>query len=303
MENIKPNLFLIGAAKSGTSTIHDYLSLHGKIAGHKDKEPHYFCKKDIERHSEWDGYLAGFEPKQDIEYMLDSSTGYLKFEGAIENILEANNEAKFLVVLRNPVDRLISHYRWLHGVGVEKLEFWNAIERFGYGEPCYGKAFGGIGYKNYVAWGMYGQQLTSLLSKIESKNLHVMMFEDFVKYPNQTLKNLLDFLNLEHDENILTTNLKSNESLNLKHKKLYTFLRSLKFGKARRFLPTSVKSKLKKLKKLGIIQITKSTVKKRFILNDDDRDKVVNIYREDMECLKLELNKLGISLSWKEFDS
>lgn len=107
-----PNLFIPGAAKSGSSSLHEYLKFHPDIFMSDIKEPHYFSHKEnyYNRKSE---YYGLFENTRSYKYRGESSTGYMVFPGVIDRIKNDIGDAKFIFVLRNPIDRCFSHYHWV----------------------------------------------------------------------------------------------------------------------------------------------------------------------------------------------
>lgn len=122
--NRKPNLFVIGAMKSGTSSLHDYLGTHPGICMSALKEPSYFADP-VELRKEWPPtadnpcawdeahYLRLFETDKNAVIFGESSVHYTRlprFAGTVERIARHNPEARFIYVMRDPVERAISHY-------------------------------------------------------------------------------------------------------------------------------------------------------------------------------------------------
>ena len=110
----RPNLFVIGAMKSGTTTLHEYLGSHPEICMSDRKEPGYF----VEEYG-WsngvDWYLRQFSGDGKEKYLGESTTDYTKlprFKGVARRIAEFNPGAKIMYLLRDPIERTISHYWW-----------------------------------------------------------------------------------------------------------------------------------------------------------------------------------------------
>ena len=121
----KPNLFIVGQPKSGTTALHQFLGQHPEIFMSSVKEPHYFCP---DFHSESDQYYDScrfFDFREESEYLQlfakvkdekvagESSTNYLYSQVAASQIHQFNPEAKIIIVLREPakfVYSLHSHY-------------------------------------------------------------------------------------------------------------------------------------------------------------------------------------------------
>ena len=103
--SIMPNLFIAGAAKSGTSTLHDYLSLHPDINMSVNKEPNYFWRKDkgLKHYAKLYG-----DGRQ--RYLGESSTTYRVLPEVVDRIGETVSDPRFIFIFRNPVDRAVSYY-------------------------------------------------------------------------------------------------------------------------------------------------------------------------------------------------
>jgi hypothetical protein len=123
MPKPRPNLFIIGAMKSGTTSLHKYLSVHPEIYMSSLKEPSYFCNLDELRESESslslfdirdeDRYLRLFATAGRAKIIGESSTTYTKLPlltGVPERILTFNPHARFIYIMRDPVQRSISHF-------------------------------------------------------------------------------------------------------------------------------------------------------------------------------------------------
>lgn len=110
-----PNLFLIGAAKGGSSSFAFHLTDHPDIAFLSEKEPNFFNQESIEACRRRLGDRAHLAP--DTRYVLDASVNYSqfpKFRGVPEHIagICGRQTPRFLYMVRNPVDRAISQYFW-----------------------------------------------------------------------------------------------------------------------------------------------------------------------------------------------
>jgi hypothetical protein len=106
-----PNLFILGAMKCGTTSLHEYLAEHPSIEVSSDKEPHYFAGNP--KAYDESGYLKLWRDNPAALYFCESSTNYSKlhlFPDAIEGIHERCKLPKFIYMVRNPIDRIESHY-------------------------------------------------------------------------------------------------------------------------------------------------------------------------------------------------
>jgi Sulfotransferase domain len=110
-----PNLIVIGGLKCGTTSLHHYMSLHPQVAMSRPKELNFFVAElnwDLGR----DWYASHFEPEAPVRG--ESSPHYTnrpRFEGVAERMRSVAGEARVVYMVRDPIDRLLSHY--LHNVG------------------------------------------------------------------------------------------------------------------------------------------------------------------------------------------
>lgn len=125
---MKCNLIVAGFAKCGTSSLHEYLDMHPEICMSSKKEPHYFsAQRSSDLGEEW--YNSLFDHALDsTRYYGESSTSYSVYEPALLKIKQKLKNPKVILILRDPVERVLSHYRWMYAQGLEKLSIQRAME-------------------------------------------------------------------------------------------------------------------------------------------------------------------------------
>jgi hypothetical protein len=112
MANSDPNLFIVGAAKAGTSALRRALSEHPEIYFSETKEPNYFGQDllfrqpRISRH----GYIELFEAGRDARYRGEASVLYLYSNLAPIEILQSSPKARIIIMLRDPIDLVYSAF-------------------------------------------------------------------------------------------------------------------------------------------------------------------------------------------------
>jgi hypothetical protein len=152
------NLFIPGAAKSGTSTLHTLLNEHPEINMSRNKEPHFFANKNFSAYenSEKDSFLTNFDFEQNYSYHGESSTGYFYFE-EFKTYLKAyaNPKTKLIFILRNPIDRTYSHYCYLKSLGSENEPFKKAVLKNHTKEPSVKDLLPERIVKNYYQYNSY----------------------------------------------------------------------------------------------------------------------------------------------------
>jgi len=104
----KPNFFIIGAPKCGTTALYMYLNEHPDIFLSPIKEPDFFATDFNRSITNINNYLKLFEGADVYKIVGEASTTYLSSKEAVKNILKFNPEAKFIVMIRNPVDMFSS---------------------------------------------------------------------------------------------------------------------------------------------------------------------------------------------------
>ena len=140
MVQLKPNFFVVGAAKAGTTSLFSYISQHPDVFAPVRKEMKYFSfmenfngpgDKEIERTliRSYEEYLEYYRAEKEYGAVGDVSPDYLYHSGeTIKNILEKiGRKAKIIIILRNPSDRAYSFYRHMLLKGHEKLSFQEAL--------------------------------------------------------------------------------------------------------------------------------------------------------------------------------
>ncbi len=296
--NIKlPNLFIPGAAKSGTSSLHEILNLHPKISMSHKKEPYYWISDWFEDNTEKQktDYLNLFDGSENIVYRGESSTSYMLFPKFIERTKKYNNQdIKFIFILRNPIDRIYSHYKYLKGLGSENLNLREAILKDKNIEPVPSLRLPEGKFKNYYQYGLYAKWLKRFYNNFESKNIKVLFFEDLIENRTETINDCFSFLGLQPISDI--PEIKANPSIILNYQFLHKNLVALANGKKKlmipinKLLPRSFKNLLKRNMSNIIVKLTKSN-KKFDELTNEDREWIKNLYLEDVDKLKKMLNR------------
>jgi hypothetical protein len=105
---VKPNLFIVGAPKCGTTSLCNYLGQHPSVYISYPKEPFYFGKDFTKPKMPIADYLRMFEPGTGKKYLGEGSTWYLSSTTAAQEIKAFNPDAKIIAMIRNPVEVLSS---------------------------------------------------------------------------------------------------------------------------------------------------------------------------------------------------
>lgn len=204
----KPNFFVVGVPKSGTTALCQYLGEHQNVFVSNPKEPFYWCSdfpnsKPLHKMTSLENYLGLFEAAGDHHAAIgEGSTTYMQSRVAIQSIMEFNPKARFIAMLRNPIDVAYG----MHG---------ELVRHFLEDEPDFGKAWQlqadrangrslprltrmdhQLQYGDVASFSPQLQRLTSLVP--ESQRM-VIVFEDFVRDTATVYEDVLSFLGLASD--------------------------------------------------------------------------------------------------------
>jgi hypothetical protein len=200
-----PDFLLLGAQKAGTSSLYRYLQRHPRILPALSKEVHYFTKHR-DRPEGW--YRAHFPRVRTLakqRALTGEATPYYLFEprvpAQVASLLPA---ARFIVLLRNPVERAYSHYQQERARGRETLGFAAALEaeeeRLApelarlLADPAATSPI----YQNqsYFARGLYAEQLARWREHFPPERFLVLQSEAFFAEPAGTCQRVFEFLDL-----------------------------------------------------------------------------------------------------------
>jgi hypothetical protein len=274
-----PNLFIPGAAKSGTSSLHNVLNQHEEIYMSKVKEPHFFSHTEFYS-SERDraNYQGLFEEGANCRYRGESSTGYMVFPNVIERLKNDVPNPRFIFILRNPIDRAFSHYHWVKSTGNEKAEFWEAIETDRQSEPDPHHNWGG-GYKDYFQFGLYGKWLSRFYENFERDSILVITFEEFTENLGETMNKCCDFLDLAPMRRWKSE--VSNKTVSLRFPRFYHRAKTT-YSKLSGTLPDHLRKKMR----FNPLERLLSMKQKPLPLYASERLRLAHFYKGDVMLLK-----------------
>jgi hypothetical protein len=203
-----PNFLIIGAAKSGTTALYQYLKQHPQVYMSAQKETNFFAYEgqrvyfrgpgDEETSNSiittLDSYKEQFEPVSSELAIGEASPWYLYSSRSAENINRCIPDTKLIAVLRNPVDRAFSSYLHVIRHGREKLSFEEGLlaeeDRIAQGwEPIW----------HYQRVGLYAEQVERFLDLFGREQTRFFLYDDFQRDPYCILTEIYKFLDVDPD--------------------------------------------------------------------------------------------------------
>jgi hypothetical protein len=285
-----PDFLLVGAARSGTTTLYNYFKQHPEIYVGL-KEPHFFSLEGKEpsftetgylKEKIWElsYYLSLYKEAKDYQKIGDCSPSYLSAYkqsiGYIKKIYGKKYESvKILIILRDPVDALFSRY--LHQVkrGKENLSLVEAIkpeiiERRIKKHPQY----------SYIEPGMYYKQVKAYIENFSHVQIH--LFED-QKKPELLLKNIFKFLEVQDITGKMNLKIHANPSGIPKNRFIYKILNSSQIPKFfGRIIPVNIKANLSVIRH----NLIKGSLVRPH-MDPDVKKELLSIYYDDIKKLEL----------------
>ncbi len=224
-----PNFFIVGAARSGTSSLDRYLSQHPEIYITPKKETHFFAhdlfplcfngpgderlnRSLIRDEDQYAQLFAGAAGKA----IGESSAFYLCFPQTADRIAQAVPDAKIIVILREPVARTYSAYMFLARDGRETFSFEEGLSRE---EERKQQGFEPMWW--YKELSLYYSQIKRYLEVFGTERVKVLLNDELVANPGQTLRDIFVFLGVK-DDVVIDTSVRYNVSGAPKSRKLYT---------------------------------------------------------------------------------
>ena len=202
--DIRPNFFIVGGPKCGTTAMVEYLRTHPDIFISEPKEPNYFSDnlpetKYVDSLSE---YLNLFKKATNFKIKGDASVFSMFSKVAIKNIYKSNSKAKLLIMLRNPIKMVPSYHLQIQYTleeDVEDLCVVLGLERereLGNKIPKNSKCSKLLRYSEIAK---YGEQLENVYKYFPKNQVKVILFDEFIKSNRNTYREVLNFLDIEDD--------------------------------------------------------------------------------------------------------
>ena len=194
---MKVGIFIVGAPKAGTTSLHYYMNEHPEILMSSVKEPNFFSDKEItnqglyyetSRINTSQKYHNLFLEQEDEKIFGESSVSYLFYPEVPKRIKEYNTEAKIIIMLRNPVDRAFSHYLMDFRLGLIADRFLDIFNKKK-----------GLRFQQYFLLGNYYSQVKRYFDEFNKKNVHIIWYSDFKKNAEKEVRKVFNFIDVNSD--------------------------------------------------------------------------------------------------------
>lgn len=182
----RPDFLILGAPKSGTTSLAAWLAAHPRVFIPVQKELHFFSRDD-----RWGAgpawYGEQFAGAGD-RLAGEATPNYLDDHRALDRIGEVAPRARLIALLREPVERAWSHYAYDAELDIERTTF-----------AAVAGSAGTTDEHRYVRQGRYADHLEHVLQRVGRDQLLVLWFDDLRDRPEETWRTVCDFLGLAAD--------------------------------------------------------------------------------------------------------
>ena len=295
MKSKLPNFLIVGAAKCGTSSLHNYLNQHPDIfmptftdEGLKVKEPRFLIKEKVKERLpkgiwNYEDYKSLFDNVTNEIAIGESTVLYLYYYNeAIKNIKKyLGEDIKIIIMLRNPIDRASSAYLFASRTPQENQTFKealiNARKRFDKDKTLSPMIL-------YKELGLYYKMVKAYMENF--KDVHVILYDDFVLQTDLEVRRAFDFLNI-----INTNEINTDKVINSGGKKWNSrLMKDLLMGEGgmkkilKFLLPKKVRVNIKE-------RLTNSFTSKADKINDSIKKELLDYYQKDIQLLEKLITK------------
>ena len=175
-----PDFLIIGAMKSATSTLHEQLAKQSNIVMSNPKEPYFFSDDPVYAQGiAWYAQLFAHAPEGAL--CGESTTHYAKlptYPKTVTRIAQHLPKAKFIYILRHPIDRLISQYIHQWTEGEIEVPITQAIDR----------------HPELISYSRYTYQMQPYFEKFGRDRLQILFFDRLKTHPQEELERVCRFI-------------------------------------------------------------------------------------------------------------
>jgi len=185
-----PEAVVIGVRKGGTRALLEFINMNSRIR--RAKSETHFYDNNYEKGRSW--YLDQMPAVLPSQICMEKTPGYFHTAGVPKKLYEMNNQTKLVLIVRNPVDRLISDYNQFRSRHLERGNDYPPLEHFLF-TPA-GNI--NIGYQP-LQRSIYHYHLVRWMRYFPHNQIHIVDGDKFIKQPWEGLKKLEDFLEIPNE--------------------------------------------------------------------------------------------------------
>ena len=260
----------IGPDKSGSTWLYEIFKQHPQIFVPEIKDIYFF---DRYYHKGWNWYLSFFKGSEGYKAVGEISHDYMFSIEAMNRIRNNLPEAKIFTVLRNPFEKVWSHYLFLIRSGITKAPFEVVIKT----------------HPELIEKCLYGKYLSKYIDKFDREKFKIFFYDDLKRNPKEFARSIFDYLGVDFIETIdynrksLPASKPRSFYLAKAAKKTANLLRELGF--------LTLLGKLKRNKYIQTILYKPYNEGEKPEMKKEDFELVYDIFKTDIEILENLLNK------------
>jgi len=287
-----PNFFIVGVPKAGTTSLYEYLKDIPRIYLSPLKEPAYFSdpffpsdapkRKRIQNKFE---YLKLFDDVKNEKVIGEATPSYMVFPEVPINIHKVAPTAKILISLRDPVERLFSSYLMHLRLDNYNFSFKEGIENI------FKKSVKTDWLRRWLDVGLYYESVKRYLDIFGSKQVKIIIFEEWIKEPQNTIQEILDFLEIDYKISDLES--EAHNPFSLPRGSIAKHILTNK--RIAQIAQKTLSSELRNFIKDNFLLTKKGKPK----MDEKSRSMLKKYYEDNVHKLE---NLLGRKLPWKNFD-
>lgn len=297
----KPNFIIAGFPKCGTTSLHHYLDEHPEIFMPKQKELHFFTAKILSKlkngpkdavvkktqtHSS-ESYLGFYKNVRNEIAIGDASPSYINYPSQFQKIKEYLDDPKFIIILRDPINRAYSNYLHLKREHRETLTFKEAVNNENERKK---NKYSDFWYYKFNS--TYSEKI--IKAKEIFSDVLILTSEELSNNLDSTMKKVYQFLDVDYSFKAKGNSNRFNKGGNYK-KNFFTKII---------FQPSTAKNLIKKvIKPTPFLKILLARIASFFSVNDEQIDQETLLYlkkhfKKDVEKLR----GLNIDISnWRNY--
>jgi len=292
----KLDFMIIGAMKSGTTSLAFYLNQSSQIYIPKEKElPFFLGNSTSSKH--FDNFYKEYFSKANSSQIVGTSTPqYMMHPNVFKKIHKAKPNIKLIAILRDPIERLVSHYNHSCRLGVENRELKEiVIDQLA---SNFHDELSDDTTQKYISSGEYGYIFEEVLKHFKKEQILLIKFESFKNNTQHILNEISNFLGIgqfDHNKQFKIYMKGGKEKLiNIDHDKLINKAADYLSQKGlKKFVPNSLKKKILLLgSTLDRVNVKKNSKDSTNLLDKKLLQKIHEHYEKDQkkfESLNLEV--------------